>query len=82
MSEMITHDAMVLAYLMRFAQSEPLLAAQIERAKVCVERDLLQAQLQARPLQAVEPPEDRYMEGYNEGYEKGTEAAEDKASDG
>ena len=63
MSEMITHDAMVLAYLMRFARSEPLLASHIERAKVCVERDLLQAQLQARPLQAVEPVEDKANDG-------------------
>lgn len=54
MTEMITHDAMVLAYLMRIAQREPLLASQIQWAQVCVERDVLQAQLQARPLQAVE----------------------------
>ena len=79
MSEMITHDAMVLAYLMRFARSEPLLASHIERAKVCVERDLLQAQLQSRPLQAVDPESPTYNEAWQDGYNSAMESVEEQA---
>lgn len=52
----ITHDAQVLAYVMQIAEKDGLSETKqvIQRAMICVERDIYKAQLEQSKIHAVE----------------------------
>lgn len=71
-SQPVTHDALVLHYLMQMGRQDPLLASHIERAKLLVDRDLREAEIarlrsevaeQRRHLNPVESVEDEAADG-------------------